>query len=72
VKNALKIAKNDGEVAGRLIVKDTNYPYYEFEYVGGGRVIEKGNDNLILGPCEVIVEQTFIDSAVKSLEVLLK
>jgi quinolinate synthase len=72
VKNALKIAKNDGEVAGRLIVKDTNYPYYEFEYVGGGRVIEKSNDNLILGPCEVIVEQTFIDSAVKSLEVLLK
>lgn len=72
VKNAIEIAKNNGEVAGRLIVENSSYPYYEFEYVGGGRVIEKDNNNLILGPCEIIVEQAFIEGAVKSLEVLLQ
>lgn len=71
VKNAIEIAKNNGEVAGRLIVKNSSYPYYEFEYVGGGRVIEKG-DNLVLGPCEIVIDQAFMDAAVKSLEVLLQ
>ncbi|MFQ5836368.1 MAG: quinolinate synthase NadA [Candidatus Bathyarchaeia archaeon] len=72
VKNAVKIAKNDGEVAGRLIVKNLSYPYYEFEYVGGGRVIEKSDNSLILGPCEIIVDQAFIDNAAESMQTLFQ
>ncbi len=72
VKNAVKIAKNDGEVAGRLIVKNLSYPYYEFEYVGGGRVIEKNDNSLILGPCEIIVDQAFIDNAAESMQTLFQ
>jgi len=72
VKNAVKIAKNDGEVAGRLVVKNLSYPYYEFEYVGGGRVIERSDDSLILGPCEIIVDQAFIDKAAESMQTLFQ
>ncbi|UCE16275.1 MAG: quinolinate synthase NadA [Candidatus Bathyarchaeota archaeon] len=72
VKNAIKLAKNGEEVAGRLIVKNSTYPYYEFEYVGGGKVIEKGDNNLILGPCEIVVDPKFIDGAAKSLETLFQ
>lgn len=72
VKNAIKLAKKNGEVAGRLIVKNSTYPYYEFEYVGGGRVIEKSEDSLILGPCEIIVDHELMDAAAKSLEALFQ
>jgi len=72
VKNAIKLAKKNGEVAGRLIVKNSTYPYYEFEYVGGGKVIEKGDNNLILGPCEIVVDQEIMDAAARSLETLFQ
>lgn len=72
VKNAIKLAKKNGEVAGRLIVKNSTYPYYEFEYVGGGRVIEKGDNSLILGPCEIVVDHEFMDAATKSFEAMFQ
>lgn len=72
VKNAIELAENKGEVAGRLIVKNSSYPYYEFEYVGGGRVIEKNDKNLILGPCEIVVEEAFIDNAAASMQTLFQ
>jgi hypothetical protein len=35
-------------------------------------VIEKSDNSLILGPCEIIVDQAFIDNAAESMQTLFQ
>ncbi|MFH1328063.1 MAG: quinolinate synthase NadA [Candidatus Bathyarchaeota archaeon] len=71
VFNDLKSLKSEPKIAAKFIVEKSEYPYYRFESVGEGKTVELGKDDILIGPCEIIVEEEIRKKAETHLQALL-